>query len=214
MAICRKEVPCGVADDSSYASPQFRVFGRMSGFPLNSVFLIDSNSLLFPFLSLDFFQNAHHGEVSRYCALSLPCVHVTSAHLISRSSHADGSLAQPSPKITSSSAQSVISRNICGRISQWLWSGWWGTGCEPASNPHATRQPYQKDPLDCKACREWGVACDHTRPQCAHCYDQQILCFYVNRNEKVKRKAKPVEAPILRPVRPPDARSRVQETTR
>lgn len=181
--------------------------------PGSPPFFVNSNSSLYSFLSgLISSAIPHHGEVRT--DLAHPGVHVTSAHPISRSSRAESSRAQPSPKINPTSAQSVISRNVCGRVSQWLWSGWWGSGCEPAPNPHATRQPYQKDPLDCKACREWGVACDHTHPQCAHCYDQQILCFYVNPNQKVKRKAKPVEAPILRPVRPPDARSRVPETTR
>ncbi|KAJ5179949.1 hypothetical protein N7492_003159 [Penicillium capsulatum] len=121
--------------------------------------------------------------------------------------------AHPDPKNHSSVAQSVIPRSVCGRISHWLWSGWWGTGCEPVSSP-STTQPYEPDPLDCKACREWNVACDHTRPQCAHCYEQQILCFYVKPTHKPKVKATPVEVPILRPVRPPDARSRVQATTR
>ncbi|KAJ5102509.1 transcriptional regulator family: Fungal Specific TF [Penicillium argentinense] len=107
----------------------------------------------------------------------------------------------PQPSTPASAVQPVvISRGICGRLSHWLWPGWWGNSCDAPSqpSPRSTRQPY-----DCKACREWHVECDHARPQCAHCYQQQLLCFYVD--PAVKRKPKPKQnttVPTLRPVVP------------
>ncbi|CAG8891991.1 unnamed protein product [Penicillium egyptiacum] len=74
---------------------------------------------------------------------------------------------------------------LCGRISQWLWSGWRGTAFEAAS-PDLPK-PYQPNPADCKACREHHTACDHTKPQCSHCWSQQLLCFYV---EPIQKKRK------------------------
>ncbi|KAJ6114013.1 transcriptional regulator family: Fungal Specific TF [Penicillium sp. IBT 18751x] len=67
-----------------------------------------------------------------------------------------------------------ISRGICARLSKWLWPSLWG--CETARAP----TPTYIDSPGCKACREWHVACDHAKPQCSHCYQQQLLCFYVN----------------------------------
>ncbi|KAJ5432151.1 uncharacterized protein N7458_011307 [Penicillium daleae] len=99
----------------------------------------------------------------------------------------------------------TISRGICARIAQWLWPGGWGPSCEPtslntsnsgtssqqsASRPQLHIQPYASASLDCKACREWNVVCDHARPQCEHCYEQQILCFYVNPGQKPNHKAR------------------------
>lgn len=99
----------------------------------------------------------------------------------------------------------AISRGICTRIAQWLWPGGWGPSCESpglgpasagansqqsASRPQLQIQPYASASLDCKACREWNVVCDHTRPQCEHCYEQQILCFYVSPSPKPKQKAR------------------------
>lgn len=99
----------------------------------------------------------------------------------------------------------AISRGICARIAQWLWPGGWVPSCESqglgsagsgtssqqsASRPQLHIQPYASASLDCKACREWNVVCDHARPQCEHCYEQQILCFYVSPSQKPKRKAR------------------------
>ena len=42
----------------------------------------------------------------------------------------------------------------------------------------------------CKACQAWGVTCDRQRPRCAHCLDQQILCFYVAPLPKTIRRPK------------------------
>ncbi|KAL2819826.1 hypothetical protein BJX63DRAFT_428596 [Aspergillus granulosus] len=36
-----------------------------------------------------------------------------------------------------------------------------------------------ENPFPCRACQAWGVQCDRQMPRCAHCLDQQILCFYV-----------------------------------
>ncbi|KKK15763.1 hypothetical protein P175DRAFT_0528085 [Aspergillus ochraceoroseus IBT 24754] len=36
-----------------------------------------------------------------------------------------------------------------------------------------------QEAFPCRACKAWGVACDLQKPQCAHCVDQQLLCFYV-----------------------------------
>ncbi|KAI2713937.1 transcriptional regulator family: Fungal Specific TF [Penicillium roqueforti] len=79
---------------------------------------------------------------------------------------------------------------LCGRVSQWLWSGWRGTAFEGASPD--LQKPYQLNHGDCKACREQHTTCDHTRPQCSHCWSQQLLCFYVDpkrRKQKNIRKA-------------------------
>ncbi|KAB8238192.1 uncharacterized protein BDW43DRAFT_263209 [Aspergillus alliaceus] len=83
------------------------------------------------------------------------------------------------------------------RFSQWLWSSWFISPTEPCS---ALAEPpsCQKDrdspwPLEgeesnentdlatypCKACQSRGVACDLQQPRCAHCLDEQLLCFYV-----------------------------------
>ncbi|CRL18027.1 Fungal transcriptional regulatory protein, N-terminal [Penicillium camemberti] len=73
---------------------------------------------------------------------------------------------------------------LCGRISRWLWSGWRGTAFE---DPPDLQKPYQLNPGDCKACREQRTACDHTRPQCSHCWSQQLLCFYVDPEQKKQK---------------------------
>lgn len=87
-------------------------------------------------------------------------------------------------------------RGLCTRLSQYLWPTLWGSGCDSASK-HAPTPPqprrHHPDPLDCKACREHKVDCDHTRPQCGHCFQEQLLCFYVN----------PVTKPRPRPKRKP-----------
>ncbi|KAJ5369698.1 uncharacterized protein N7496_005790 [Penicillium cataractarum] len=120
--------------------------------------------------------------------------------------------AQPRPQPMRDGARGLttaqppaISRGICGRIAQWLWPGGWGPSCEPtglgsvgsgtssqqsASRPQLHIQPYASASLDCKACREWNVVCDHARPQCEHCYEQQILCFYVNPGQRARQKTR------------------------
>jgi hypothetical protein len=85
---------------------------------------------------------------------------------------------------------------IYNRISQWMLSGWWGS-CEP--KPGTASRQYQSDPTACKGCREWQVPCDHTKPQCQHCYEQQILCFYVDPNPKRKTYRPPLtDVPRIR----------------
>jgi hypothetical protein len=67
----------------------------------------------------------------------------------------------------------------------------------PAESPSHSRpvhpqlyiQPCQSDSLDCKACRELNVLCDHARPQCSQCYQQQTLCFYVSPRQRPKNMA-------------------------
>lgn len=81
-------------------------------------------------------------------------------------------------------------RGICGRISQWLWTGWRGTAFEGANSPHLAQKPYQTSPGDCKTCRDHHLACDHGQPQCSHCWSQQLLCFYVEPKPRRSRKAK------------------------
>ena len=117
---------------------------------------------------------------------------------------------QPESKPTS---QNVLSRGICERLSDWLWPTQWGHPCETPTPSCSTRQPY----ADCKACREWHVDCDHARPQCSHCTQEQLLCFYVDptANPKMrKRKPKPkVPVPTLRPIVPPTKGSPGPERT-
>ena len=57
---------------------------------------------------------------------------------------------------------------LCGRISQWLWSGWRGTAFEASPD---LQKPYQLNPGDCKACREQRTACD---PLCKLTFQELI----------------------------------------
>ncbi|KAJ6155200.1 hypothetical protein N7470_005766 [Penicillium chermesinum] len=81
---------------------------------------------------------------------------------------------------------------VSGRLRQWLWPAWWGPQSKQLQA--GLCQPYLSQPGDCKACRDWGVHCDRSRPQCGHCYDEQILCFYVGQ-------------PIIKPKSPRSGRS-------
>lgn len=58
----------------------------------------------------------------------------------------------------------------------------------PSEPPQEQIAEYEKYP--CKACQAWGVTCDRQRPRCAHCLDQQILCFYVAPLPKTIRRPK------------------------
>jgi hypothetical protein len=125
----------------------------------------------------------------------------------------DGATRGPRVKTAVTAQPPAISRGICACIAQWLWpAGGWGPSCEStglgsaqcvgpgtssrqsasasASRPQLHIQPAASASLDCKACREWNVVCDHARPQCEHCYEQQILCFYVSPSQNPKRKAR------------------------
>jgi hypothetical protein len=111
---------------------------------------------------------------------------------------------------TTVSVQNSMSWGICGRLSHWLRPTLWGSPCEAPTTPRPTRQPYN----DCKACREWHVVCDHAKPQCSHCCQEQILCFYIDPTAKPKIKRKPkVDVPILKPIVPPSQRSPGGEQT-
>ncbi|KAE8381162.1 hypothetical protein BDV26DRAFT_255850 [Aspergillus bertholletiae] len=89
------------------------------------------------------------------------------------------------------------------RFSQWLWSSWFispaearPTLTEPSScqkDRHSwspapcldverreeANEDTERSKFPCKACQSRGVACDLQRPRCAHCLDEQLLCFYV-----------------------------------
>ncbi|CAI7647094.1 unnamed protein product [Penicillium pancosmium] len=117
---------------------------------------------------------------------------------------------QPAQTIQTVSVQTNMPSGICGRLSHWLWPTWWGPPCEPSTTPRPTRQPYN----DCKACREWHIVCDHAKPQCSHCCQEQLLCFYVDPTAKPKIKRKPkADVPILKPIVPPSKRSPGREQT-
>ncbi|CAL5868028.1 uncharacterized protein PFLUO_LOCUS2251 [Penicillium psychrofluorescens] len=91
---------------------------------------------------------------------------------------------------TYTSVPAPVAQGICGHICQWLWSGWRGTAFEdpPVNHDPPRRAPNRANsPADCKACREWQVPCDQAHPQCSHCWQQQILCFYVTPKVKPKR---------------------------
>ncbi|KAE8356395.1 hypothetical protein BDV28DRAFT_110538 [Aspergillus coremiiformis] len=88
-------------------------------------------------------------------------------------------------------------RCFISRFSQWLWSSWSLRPAEacpalaeppscqkdenswPSESPGVSNEDTQISTYPCKACQSWGVACDLQRPRCAHCLDEQILCFYV-----------------------------------
>ena len=90
------------------------------------------------------------------------------------------------------------------RFSQWLWSSWFISPAEarPALAEPLSRQKdrnfswlsepspdagqceeagedTKRSTFPCKACESRGVACDLQQPRCAHCLDEQLLCFYV-----------------------------------
>ncbi|KAL3446894.1 hypothetical protein BJX65DRAFT_308519 [Aspergillus insuetus] len=44
---------------------------------------------------------------------------------------------------------------------------------------HQHEHDRHENSFPCRACQAWGVQCDRQTPRCAHCLDQQILCFYV-----------------------------------
>lgn len=67
----------------------------------------------------------------------------------------------------------------------------------PSEIPH--EQISERENYPCKACQVWGVTCDRQRPRCAHCLDQQILCFYVAPLPKTIRRPKRPASP--RPTR-------------
>lgn len=125
-----------------------------------------------------------------------------------------GGQVQPKPVASQTSQTTFLSRGICDRLSHWLWPTWWGSPCELPASPRPIRQPYD----DCKACREWHVDCDHARPQCSHCCQEQLLCFYVDPTTKpkprpkIKRRPDPA-VPILGPAVPPARRSPAQTQT-
>lgn len=55
-------------------------------------------------------------------------------------------------------------------------------------HPQLYMQPFQGVSLDCTVCRELNALCDHARPQCSRCYQQQTLCFYVGPGQRPKSK--------------------------
>ncbi|KAB8263207.1 hypothetical protein BDV32DRAFT_3761 [Aspergillus pseudonomiae] len=90
------------------------------------------------------------------------------------------------------------------RFSQWLWSSWiispaeacpalaelpscqkdknasWPSELSPdAEQREEASEDTERSTFPCKACESRGVACDLQRPRCAHCLDEQVLCFYV-----------------------------------
>ncbi|KAF7585972.1 hypothetical protein BBP40_009763 [Aspergillus hancockii] len=114
------------------------------------------------------------------------------------------------------------------RFSQWLWSLWFigSTGPRPALEPPScqkdqnsswpsegspdaghreqlTEQP-ERSAYPCKACQARGVACDLQKPRCAHCLDEQLLCFYVAplpplRATRRSKKRSTLSQPLLPP---------------
>jgi hypothetical protein len=103
-------------------------------------------------------------------------------------------------EVAKSVQRTVISLGISRHLLRWLRPWWLGSSYEAAqaqspslpcpSHPAHDIQPHQSDSLNCKACREWKVICDRSRPQCGHCYEQQLLCFYAGSNQKPMSRAK------------------------
>lgn len=95
---------------------------------------------------------------------------------------------------------------ILRRCAQWLTSTWTvssstahaalpeSAGCAPEL-PAA--EEVARSAYPCKACQAWGVTCDRQQPRCAHCLDQQILCFYVAPPLRAtKSRRKPRQQPV------------------
>ncbi|KAL4807955.1 hypothetical protein BDV18DRAFT_136436 [Aspergillus unguis] len=92
-------------------------------------------------------------------------------------------------------ASSVSGACVLMRLSKWLSScrsappssaGSNGECKKAASNKNVTSciedtssNSETESSFPCRACKSWGVECDRQKPRCAHCLDQQILCFYV-----------------------------------
>ncbi|KAB8069779.1 hypothetical protein BDV29DRAFT_45114 [Aspergillus leporis] len=116
------------------------------------------------------------------------------------------------------------------RFSQWLWSSWFigSTEERPAvaelpscqkntssswpseGNPDVGQREQPTEDLErstypCKACQAWGVACDLQKPRCAHCLDEQLLCFYVAPLPPLRatRRSKKSRPTLSQPLLPP-----------
>ncbi|KAL4902935.1 hypothetical protein BDW74DRAFT_54709 [Aspergillus multicolor] len=79
---------------------------------------------------------------------------------------------------------------ILFRLSKWLWS------CRTTPPPAVEEctKPVEdestKSSFPCRACKMSGEECDRQTPRCAHCLDQQILCFYVEPLRITMKRAK------------------------
>ncbi|KAL4955450.1 hypothetical protein BDW69DRAFT_160752 [Aspergillus filifer] len=95
-------------------------------------------------------------------------------------SNADQTLCQE----TGAANASLLSEScIIARLSKWLWSCQTNppTECATALTPtdENAEDGIERNAFPCRACQVQGVQCDRLKPRCAHCLDQQILCFYV-----------------------------------
>lgn len=95
------------------------------------------------------------------------------------------------PLVQESSASNTVTNSCISRLSKWLWSSRSAPSASKNTKTIAFRKHFTSDEvgspsghsietaLPCRACQSWGVECDRQKPRCAHCLDQQILCFYV-----------------------------------
>lgn len=118
----------------------------------------------------------------------------------------------------------VRSQSTLQNLAMWFWSAWTinnsethgsqiesfdavdnsylftpATGEDAKQAPAKREQPQTKngnEEATCRACCSCGVVCDGRRPQCSHCYHEQLLCFYVPPVRKTKRKTKPSRAAL------------------
>ncbi|KAL4966067.1 uncharacterized protein BDV14DRAFT_171571 [Aspergillus stella-maris] len=95
-------------------------------------------------------------------------------------SNADQTLCQDAAAASTSSFPESC---IIARLSKWLWSCrtnapiQYTTALTPTDEN--TENGIERNEFPCRACQVQGVQCDRLKPRCAHCLDQQVLCFYV-----------------------------------
>ncbi|KAL4925993.1 uncharacterized protein BDV17DRAFT_163680 [Aspergillus undulatus] len=109
----------------------------------------------------------------------------TTTTISRRSAECDGNCNLPQGSATSCRESCLILR-----LSKWLWPCRTGTPTGAVAKPStpvdderelevSDNTPKEWNAFPCRACQTQGVKCDRLKPRCAHCLDQQILCFYV-----------------------------------
>ncbi|KAL4800767.1 hypothetical protein BDV19DRAFT_352108 [Aspergillus venezuelensis] len=85
--------------------------------------------------------------------------------------------------IATASASSFPESCIIARLSKWLWSCRTNAPTEYTTAITPTDENaedgIERNAFPCRACQVQRVQCDRLKPRCAHCLDQQVLCFYV-----------------------------------
>ncbi|KAL4946408.1 hypothetical protein BDV06DRAFT_218335 [Aspergillus oleicola] len=98
-------------------------------------------------------------------------------------------------------ATSLSETCIVARLSKWLWFCRKNPPTDGATALTPTDENaedgLEKNAFPCRACQVQGVQCDRLKPRCAHCLDQQILCFYVEPLRVTMKRSKEEQARAL-----------------